>query len=79
MTDQEALLTSWIALGALWLFVHALLLARCLRARELSRGLKLLALLPIATPIVAWRAGSRVLAGLWLSVGLLYAWLRHLS
>jgi hypothetical protein len=79
MTDQEALLTSWITLGALWLFVHALLLARCLRARGLSPWLRLLALVPIATPIIAWRRGSRLLAGVWLAVGLLYAWLRHLS
>lgn len=79
MSDQEALLSSLIALGALWLFVHARLLARCLRARELSPGLRLLALLPIATPILGWRAGSRLLCALWLACCLLYAWLRRLS
>lgn len=76
MTRELMLLLALIAVGAGWLLVHLMLLVRTLRAARLSRGVKLLAWLPPATPIVGWIGGARALSVLWGLHGLLYVWLR---
>jgi hypothetical protein len=79
MSHDVTLLLTLIILGAGWLFVHVLLLARCLRAPGLSRGFRLLALLPVATPVVGWYAGARVLSAIWIGCGVLYTGLQALA
>jgi hypothetical protein len=70
-TDRLILLALVIG-GAAWLTLHLMLLMRAAGARRLHPGLRALALLPPATPAVAWAAGSRALAVLWTVVGAAY-------
>jgi hypothetical protein len=79
MTRELTLLTSLIVVGAGWVLVHLMLLARTTRAARLSNRLRLLAWLPPATPLVGWVAGARALGVLWLVQALLYAWLHSLA
>jgi len=79
MTRELTLLISLIVVGAGWVLVHLMLLARTARAPRLSKRLRLLAWLPLATPLVGWVAGARVLGVLWLVQALLYAWLHSVA
>ena len=79
MTRELTLLLALIAVGAGWLLVHLMLLARAARAIPLGRGLRLLAWLPPATPVVAWLAGARALPVLWALHAAIYVWLRGLG
>ncbi len=74
-SDQAAWLTTVTLLGAGFVIVHAMLLIRTARA-ALSWQWRALAWLPPLTPIVGWKAGSRVLAGLWILGVLAYGMLR---
>jgi hypothetical protein len=78
MTRELTLLLSLIAVGAGWLVVHVLLLARAARSDRLDKRIRLLAWLPPATPVVGWMAGARVLATLWALQAAVYVWLRSL-
>jgi hypothetical protein len=79
MTRDFALLATLTLLGALLLLVHLALLVRAVRAKQLRREWRLLALLPPATPFVAWRAGARVLTVLWAALLISYAILRSVA
>ena len=65
MTAAAFLIVTWSLLLAVFCTVHLMLLWRCLRQRALSAAWRGAALLPPATPLVAWRAGHRVLVVLW--------------
>lgn len=54
-----------VILGAVALVVHLAVLSAVLRAPELSRAWRLGALLPLVTPIAAWRSGRRFAALAW--------------
>jgi hypothetical protein len=76
MTRDFALLMTLTVLGAVLLLVHIALLVRAVRAKQLRREWRLLALLPPATPLVAWKAGARALALFWAALLISYAILR---
>jgi hypothetical protein len=59
------LLLAWIVVGTAVLIVHALVVWRGVRAKQLSWTWRLLALVPPAAPVVAWRAGHRALPIVW--------------
>lgn len=61
---------------ATWLVAHVALLAACVRAPSVSRRDRWLALFPLATPWVAWRAGLRVPVIGWACLIVLYVVLR---
>lgn len=73
--DQAAWLLGVTLLGAAFVVVHAMLLIRTARS-ALSRLWRGLAWLPPMTPVVGWKAGHRVLSGLWLIGALAYGMLR---
>ncbi len=80
LPEQELwLITWWTLSGAALLFVHAVLLWKTLRSK-LSKGLRALSVVvPIATPVVAWMAGSRVFPVVWVFAVAVYAWLRSIG
>jgi uncharacterized membrane protein YhaH (DUF805 family) len=61
------------------MLLHLSLLVRALRAQQVPRWLRLLAVLPPVTPIAAWQGGARVLTLLWAGAGLIYCALRALA
>jgi hypothetical protein len=54
-----------VVIGASLLVVHVLLIVRVVRARRLPVRVRVLGLLPPATPIVGWIAGARGLVVAW--------------
>jgi hypothetical protein len=76
MTSASTLLVALVVLGAAWLLVHLLLLWRALRAQQLGRGLRALALVPPATPVLAFMAGARLAVLAWVALGATYGLLR---
>ena len=54
-----------VVLGAVALVAHVAVWLTVLRAPEVSRAWRVLALLPPITPIAAWRAGRRKAAVAW--------------
>ena len=44
---------------AAWIVAHAALVLRVLRARAMAPGRRALALIPPATPVLAWKSGIR--------------------
>ncbi len=79
MTRDAAIFLALVIVGAGWLLVHLLLLLRIARARQVGWPLRLLAVLPPATPIVGFVARARGLSLLWALQGLGYLVLRSLS
>jgi len=79
VTGEGWLLLGWVLAGAAWLIVHVAVVWLALSERELSKRLRLLALLPPAAPVVAWAAGRRVAPVLWGVLLLTYAGLRLLE
>jgi hypothetical protein len=65
VTRDLAVLSGLVVIGAGLLVVHVLLMLRVARARGLPVRLRLLGLLPPATPIVGWVAGARGLVVAW--------------
>jgi hypothetical protein len=65
-----------VALGAAWLWLHVLLLTRVLSTKSLGAPLKFLALVPVITPFVGFRAGKLWLTGLWFVFAAAYLMLR---
>lgn len=66
------LLLGLIAVGAGWIVVHFVLLIRVVNLKRLSPAIRVLGLIPIATPVVVWLGGHRVLAALWILHALVY-------
>jgi hypothetical protein len=73
------LLIAWIVTGAAWLFVHVVALYLVLRADGLERGWKAASLVPLVTPIAAWKAKKQAAAVAWVVCGAVYLVLRALG
>ena len=80
LPEQELwLLVSWTLCGAVLLFAHLVLLWKTLHS-SLSPGLRALSVVvPIATPVVGWLAGSRVFPLVWVFALAVYVWVRSLG
>ncbi len=76
VTAAVWLLIGWILVGAALLVVHLVLLWLCVRAPNLSLAMKLLSLVPVATPVVGWVSGLRVQPILWVVLLGVYVALR---
>ena len=76
MIRETVIFVALVVVGAGWPLVHVALLIRTARAPGLRFGMRLLAWLPPATPIVSWRAGARVLPVLWIVNAAIYVALR---
>ena len=72
MSRDAAVVVALVLLSASWALAHMVLLWRVARARTLPVWARLLALLPVATPLLALRAGVRMLPLLWLLFGAAY-------
>ena len=72
MGSDLSILLALVLCGAVWAILHLVLLIRAAETRRLHLVVRALALLPPATPIVAWAAGTRVLPVLWALVGSAY-------
>ena len=66
------LLLGLTAVGAGWIAVHFALLMRLVSLKRFSLAVRVLAMIPIATPVVVWLGGHRLLAILWISHALVY-------
>jgi hypothetical protein len=66
------LLVGLTAVGASWIVVHIVLLMRVVNLKRFYLSIRLLALIPIATPVVVWLGGHRLLAILWILHALVY-------
>ncbi|MCA9600982.1 MAG: hypothetical protein KC417_03090 [Myxococcales bacterium] len=74
MGRNLSVLVVWIAVGALFLFVHLLLTLRTLtRGKEALGGARWLALVPVLTPWAAWKARDPTLVVVWAVLGVAYA------
>jgi hypothetical protein len=73
MSGNAAWLIALIATSTIWMVVHVFILVRVLRAPQLRRSLRALALVPVATPFVSWLSGARVVPLLWIALLILYA------
>lgn len=62
-----------VGVFAALLVTHAVLVVRVLRSRGVRATGKALAIVPPVTPVVAWRAGARVGAVVWIVLLLGYA------
>lgn len=76
MPSEAFTLLLLTVLGALWLVSHVLLLLAAARSDKLHPALRLLALLPPATPVLGYLAGKRTLGVTWAVLGTVYAVLR---
>lgn len=76
MTSEVWLLVGWILVGAAFLVAHLVTLWSCLRAGNIPPLVRALALLPPATPLVAWRVGKRTLPIVWAVLLAVYIGLR---
>jgi hypothetical protein len=76
VSSELALLIALVVVGAMWLVAHVAVLWKSLRAKELAWYYKLLAIVPVAAPGVAWVAGSRVAPIVWGVLGAAYVTLR---
>lgn len=65
MAGEIALLLVLSVCGAAFIVLHVVTLVQGLGAAHLGRGWRALALLPPATPAVAWMGGRRVTPVLW--------------
>lgn len=70
------MLLAWVLVGAVFLVLHVLALWQGLRAGELASRWRWVALVPPATPVVAWINGARVAPVLWGVVLVTYGILR---
>ncbi len=77
MSGRAWLLLSWVLVGAVVLFAHAVVLWQL---RNAGRRIVLAAILiPPAAPVLAWREGRRVAPALWLALVATYVVLRTLE
>ena len=76
MSSAATLLIALTALGAVWLCVHVLVVWHAMRPMkdvEVSWGVRALALLPPAAPIVAWVGKHRISPIVWAVIAAAYA------
>lgn len=78
MSRDGAIVLALLLLSASWTLAHLVLLSRVMRARTLPGWARLLALVPLATPVLAVRVGLRALPLLWLLFGVAYVAARTL-
>jgi hypothetical protein len=76
VTSAVWILVAWILVGAAFMVLHMVALWQALRAHEVAVPWRLAALLPPATPVVAWMGGARVAPVLWGVVLVAYVVLR---
>lgn len=76
VTPEAWLLASWVLVGAALLVTHVWALLSALRSKRLSVGLRLIALIPPATPVMAFIGGRRRAAVLWVVLLVTYIVLR---
>jgi hypothetical protein len=79
VTAEAGLLIAMTLAGAAFLVVHVITTWQALVTDGLAWKWRLLALLPPAAPVVAWKAGRRVSPLLWVGVLSCYAVLRVLG
>ena len=79
MGAAVVLLVAWSLLLAIFIVIHLVMVWRCVWREDLPPGRRALALLPPATPVVAWLAGYRGLVAAWAVVLILYALTRVLG
>ncbi len=79
MTGHAWLLLSWIVVGAAVLVAHVVLVWRVLRSDDLPARQRWWALLPLATPVLAFKAGRRWSLGAWVILLVTYVVLRLLE
>ncbi|MFW6049600.1 MAG: hypothetical protein ACODAU_00420 [Myxococcota bacterium] len=65
MTATAWMLLTWVVVGSVFLVLHVLATWHALRPGELQLRWRWVALLPPATPVVAWLNGARVSPILW--------------
>jgi len=73
------LLLGLTAVGAGWIGVHLILLIRVVNLKRFSLAVRTLALIPIATPIIVWFGGHRLLVILWILHAVAYLTLWFLA
>jgi hypothetical protein len=73
------LLVFWTLTFAAWLLTHIVALVRVLRSTSLEQKWKWWSMFPLATPWASWKAGARVVAIIWVSLGVLYIVLRAMD
>jgi hypothetical protein len=66
------LLLGLTTVGAGWIGIHFVLLMRVVHLKRFPLTIRMLALIPIATPIVAWLGGRRRLVIIWILHALVY-------
>ena len=78
MTARTWLLLSWIVVGAALLVAHLVILVQVVRAEpeRLPRPWRLLAVVPVAAPVLAWLGGARRSVYVWGALAALYLTLR---
>lgn len=79
MPGSFLLWLSWVVTLAAFLVNHVALLVSVLRARELSLTWRLLALIPVVTPVAGWRAKKTRRVVAWTLLAALYLVLRVLE
>ena len=79
MTSDTWLLLSWIVVGAAVLVAHAVLVWQVLRSDDLPAGVRWWALVPVVTPVLAFKAGGRWSLAVWALLLLTYVVLRSLE
>ncbi len=79
MSRDGAIVLALVLLSASWTLAHLVLLSIVVRTRTLPAWARLLALVPVATPVLALRVGLRMLPLLWLLFGVAYLAARTLS
>lgn len=72
MSEDAAVLLAMVLVGAAWLLLHFVLVARIVRARRVAAWLRGLSLLPPVTPVVGFMSAQRLGSGLWLLLGVAY-------
>ncbi len=72
MSVDVWLLLGLITVGASWIVVHIVLLMRVVNLKCFSLSIRLLALIPVATPVVVWLGSHRLLAILWILHAMVY-------
>jgi len=65
MSPSLALYIALTVTLAAWIVAHAALVLRVLRVRAMAPGRRALALIPPATPVLAWKSGIRTGVIVW--------------
>lgn len=76
VTSAIWVLIAWVLVGAAFIVVHMVALWQAIRAQQVAVRWRALALLPPATPVVAWMSGARTVPVLWGVILVAYVVLR---